>query len=91
MTYPIQKGLFESDVSSLLFRFQPFMAEDFFSFGEKFLVQARFSREASVRFGLPGFFHFERSDYHRVFGFEESVWVGAISLQRRLLIVEYGR
>jgi hypothetical protein len=36
---PVDESELEADIESCLFGFDPFMAEDFFSFGEEFPIQ----------------------------------------------------
>jgi hypothetical protein len=45
---PIEQGPLEPYVIAKTFRFQPFVAEDFLSFGEEFLVETR------LFYKLPG-------------------------------------
>jgi len=49
---PIEQGSFETDIVTETFGFQPFVFQDLFSFGEKFLIQAGLFHELAGRRGL---------------------------------------
>lgn len=49
---PIQKRAFEPDIVAKSFRFEPFVAEDFFAFSEEFLIKSGLLYEVTGWLGL---------------------------------------